>query len=86
MAFSNGLDPEVGLEREEEKFDPNKKLAEDVYGAGAISGEIGRFSSWGLKLRNWVGKFGAEEGGIERIPPEIRTNQHPRGMELKKPC
>jgi len=62
------------------KIDVNAKLAEEVYGAGALSGEVDKFSSWGLKLRAFVGKFGAEEGGIERVPPEARTDQHPRDL------
>ena len=61
------------------KIDVNTKLAEEVYGVGALNGEVDKFSSWGLKLRALVGKLGAEEGGIERVLPEARTNQHPRG-------
>jgi hypothetical protein len=33
--------------------------------------------TWGLKVRSWIQRVGAEEGGIERIPEELRTNQHP---------
>ena len=71
------------IEQQVEKggpIDVNAKLAEEVYGAGAISGEVSKFSSWGLRLRAMVGKIGAEEGGIERVPPEARTNQHPRDL------
>ena len=68
-------DPEKGP-----RIDVNAKLAEEVYGAGALSGEVDKFSSWGLRMRKLVGKIGAEEGGIERVPPEARTDQHPRGM------
>jgi hypothetical protein len=63
-----------------QQIDVSTKLAEEVYGAGALTGEVDKFSSWGLRLRKLVGKIGAEEGGIERVPPEARTNQHPRGM------
>jgi len=34
-------------------------------------------ATWGLKVRSWINKVGAEEGGIERIPEDMRTNQHP---------
>ena len=33
---------------------------------------------YGLKIRSWIQKIGAEEGGIERVPEDVRTNQHPR--------
>jgi hypothetical protein len=35
------------------KIDVSTKLAEEVYGAGAISGEVDKFSSWGLRMRSW---------------------------------
>lgn len=82
MSSSNGLDHEAGNGMGE-KIDVNAKLAEEVYGAGALSGELDKFSAIGLRLRAFVGKFGAEEGGIERVPPEARTDQHPRGMNLR---
>jgi len=63
-----------------DKIDVNAKLAEEVYGVGALSGDVDKFSSWGLKMRAFVGRFGAEEGGIERVPPEARTDQHPRDL------
>jgi hypothetical protein len=63
-----------------QKIDVNATLAEEVYGAGALSGEVDKFSSWGLRLRAMVGRIGAEEGGIERVPPELRTDQHPRDL------
>ena len=80
MSSPDSVDRKVEIEKRIEKIDIHAKLAEEVYGAGALSGEVDRFSSWGLKLRTLVGKFGAEEGGIERVPPELRTNQHPRSM------
>jgi hypothetical protein len=67
-------------EKGQGKIDVNATLAEEVYGAGALSGEVDKFSSWGLRLRALVGKIGAEEGGIERVPPELRTDQHPRDL------
>jgi len=60
------------------KIDIHTKLAEEVYGTASV-GEVSKFSSIGLRARAWVGKFGAEEGGIERVPEELRTDQHPRG-------
>jgi hypothetical protein len=36
--------------------------------------------TWGLKTSSWIQKVGPEEGGIERIPEELRTNQHPYSL------
>jgi NCS1 nucleoside transporter family len=36
-------------------------------------------SSFG-KVRSWIRNSGAEEGGLERVPPEARTNQPPRDL------
>jgi hypothetical protein len=60
--------------------DLHVKLAEEVYGTGAISGEVSKYTTWGLKIRGLVSKFGGEEGGIERVPTEMRTDQHPRDL------
>ena len=62
-----------------ERIDVQTKLAQEVYGTNIQTGEIDKFSLWTLKIRSWGARFGAEENGIERIPPEARTNQHPRG-------
>lgn len=35
---------------------------------------------WSQKVRTWIRTSGAEEGGIERIPEELRTNQSPRDL------
>ena len=32
------------------------------------------------KVRSWIRNSGAEEGGLERVPPEARTNQPPRDL------
>ena len=32
------------------------------------------------KVRAWIRNVGAEEGGLERVPPEARTNQTPRDL------
>ena len=56
--------------------DVHETLAAEVYGVG----EVGTFSSWGLRFRAAVRKFGAEENGIERIPPEARIDQNPIGI------
>jgi hypothetical protein len=85
MSQPSSLDQDMGLEKGVEKIDVHAKLAEEVYGAGALTGEVDKFSSWGLRMRALVGKFGAEEGGIERVPPELRTDQHPRGMKFQLP-
>jgi hypothetical protein len=79
MDFSPSFDNEESRQKGG-KIDVNVKLAQEVYGSGALSGEVDKFSSWGLKVRAFVGRFGAEEGGIERIPPEARTDQHPRDL------
>jgi hypothetical protein len=60
-------------------------LAKEVYGIDVTdsregSGELATPSkavSWGRKVRTWINKIGAEERGIERVPEEQRTNQHP---------
>jgi NCS1 nucleoside transporter family len=46
--------------------------------AETCTGEVR--TAWNLKLRSWIVKMGAEERGIERVPSERRTNQHPRDM------
>jgi len=78
MSADSSLEQTGTLEKGE-KIDIHTKLAEEVYGTAALTGEVDKFSSIGLRLRAWVGKFGAEEGGIERVPEELRTDQHPRG-------
>ncbi|RDW73631.1 hypothetical protein BP5796_07073 [Coleophoma crateriformis] len=40
----------------------------------------GKATSWGVKVRQWIRTSGAEEGGIERVPSELRTNQSPRDL------
>ena len=60
-------------------------LIDSRTGSGEAQAEkgIGEFArpsetvTWGLKVRSWIQKVGAEEGGIERIPEELRTNQPP---------
>jgi hypothetical protein len=57
-------------------------LAKEVYGVTLTedNGYVATPSKiviWSLKARSWIQKIGAEEGGIERIPEELRTNQHP---------
>ena len=78
MSADNSIDNPAILEKGE-NIDSHTKLAEEVYGAAALTGEVDKFSSIGLRLRTWVRKLGAEEGGIERVPEELRTDQHPRG-------
>ena len=36
--------------------------------------------SWSRKVRHWIRTAGAEEGGIERVPAELRNNQHPSSL------
>jgi hypothetical protein len=60
-------------------------LTDSRPGSGEIQAEKGtgyvatpsKSVTWGLRVRSWIQKVGAEEGGIERIPEELRTNQHP---------
>jgi hypothetical protein len=67
-------------------------LAKEVYGltdfrsgSGEVEAENGtehvatpsKAVTWGLKVRSWIRQVGAEEGGIERIPEDLRTDQHP---------
>lgn len=72
--------PVDGIEKGAEKVDIHGRLAEEVYGKGALTGEVDKVSYWGLKARGWIARLGGEEGGIERVPPELRTNQHPRDL------
>jgi len=67
------------LEKGAEKVDVHEQLAAEVYGVG----EVDKFSSWALRLRGMVRKLGAEENGIERIPPEARIDQEPIGMSSR---
>lgn len=63
-------------------------LTDSRIGSGEVQTEkgIGYVSTpsqavtWGLKVRSWIRSVGAEEGGIERIPEELRTNQHPYSL------
>ena len=80
MSTSNSIENEQYVEKGGEKIDVSAKLAEGLYGAGVLSGEVDKFSSLGLRSRAFAGKFGTEEGGIERVPPEARTDQHPRDL------
>jgi purine-cytosine permease-like protein len=77
------------LEKGEDKTNANahKIIAKNVYGDDVkideATGEIrpiGKVASWGLYLREWAGRHGAEEGGIERVPLELRTKQSPLDM------
>jgi hypothetical protein len=60
-------------------------LAKEVYGIAVTDSQEGseelatpsKAASWGLRTRAWINKIGAEERGIERVPEELRTNQHP---------
>jgi hypothetical protein len=67
-----------GLEKGDIKIDAREQFAAEVYGIG----EVDKFSTWGLRLRALVCKLGAEENGIERIPPEARIDQNPRGTPI----
>jgi len=67
---------ESTAEKGVEKVDVHEQLAAEVYGLG----EVTKFDTWGLRLRSWVRRFGAEENGIERIPPEARIDQNPFGI------
>lgn len=64
------------LEKGQEKADVHEQLAAEVYGVG----DVDKFSSLGLRLRALVRRFGAEENGIERIPPSARIDQIPIGI------
>lgn len=66
------------LEKGEEKVDVHEQLAAEVYGRG----DVDKFSFWGLRLRALVSWLGAEENGIERIPPSARIDQNPIGTSV----
>lgn len=80
MSTPSSIKNEQYLEKGGEKIDVSAKLAEEVYDTSALSEGVDKFSSFGLRSRAFVGKFGAEEGGIERVPLEARTDQHPRDL------
>lgn len=40
----------------------------------------GKSTSWAGQIRRWIRTSGAEEGGIERVPTELRTDQSPRDL------
>jgi hypothetical protein len=71
---------ESTLEKGQVKLDVHEQLAAEVYGVG----EVDKFASWGLRLRAFVRRFGAEENGIERIPPSARIEQNPIGNIVPK--
>ena len=66
---------DISYEKGEEKIDVREKLAAGI-------GEVNKFSSWALRAKAWACRFGAEENGIERIPPEARIKQNPLGMSI----
>lgn len=72
------------------ELDRRDVLAKEVYGVSLAqsnddsgTGEVVEPTpavTWLLKLRSWINKVGAEEGGIERIPEHLRTSQNPRDL------
>jgi hypothetical protein len=60
-------------------------LAKEVYGIDVTDSREGseelatpsKVANLGLRTRALINKIGAEERGIERVPEELRTNQHP---------
>ncbi|KKY15545.1 putative purine-cytosine permease [Phaeomoniella chlamydospora] len=72
------------VESPEKKYsqsDPHDILSKEVYGVDAEDlGQVSKATGWALKTRMFVAKIGAEEGGIERIPEALRTDQHPRDL------
>jgi NCS1 nucleoside transporter family len=80
---------DISLEKGEghAHVDAHQVFASEVYGdrigIDEATGEIrplGKLARWGLYLRRQASRFGAEEGGIERIPVELRINQSPLDM------
>jgi hypothetical protein len=70
------MDPEKVTE-DIQVLEPRERLANEVYGTGD---DLETFSRLGLTLRKWIRRFSVvEENGIERIPPEARIDQNPRG-------
>jgi len=75
---------------EDRRASARDTLAKEVYGVGltdidTATGDVrplatDKFTAWNLKIRQWIANAGAEEGGIERVPPELRTNQPPRDI------
>lgn len=85
------MDHEKGGHHDIEAHHPNARetLAKEVYGSiidvDASTGDIqqlcaNKSTSWNLRLRQWIANVGAKEGGIERVPPELRTDQPSRDI------
>ncbi|RFU29520.1 hypothetical protein B7463_g6812, partial [Scytalidium lignicola] len=74
--------------RDAEKGSPSetsidgKNFAHSTIQYDTSNGEANSFPilSWSQKVRRWIRTAGAEEGGIERVPVEQRTNQHPSSI------
>jgi purine-cytosine permease-like protein len=73
----------------EKGFQPNGSIEIDSEKEGYTSankaydtstGYVGTSTGSFAKLRHWIRSAGAEEGGIERIPEELRTNQKPHSL------
>ena len=71
--MTNVREPEYRKVLEDEVFGTLPGNASD---AGSVR-KPDALTSWSLRIRSFCNKLGAEANGIERIPPEARTNQPP---------
>jgi hypothetical protein len=62
-----------------EKVDEKHIYVQDIDHSSGDLTVLSKPSSF-QKLRVWIRSAGAEEGGIERVPPEARTNQALRDL------
>ena len=72
-------DAEKGTYNNGSDMDEKQGYVQDI---DRSSGDLTVLSKPGsfAKVRSWIRNSGAEEGGLERVPPEARTNQPPRDL------
>jgi hypothetical protein len=87
ISFEVGREVSLEKGKSNAQLDAHKVFAKEVYrdtvGIDKVTGEpkpLGKIAMWGLFLRERAGRLGAEEGGIERVPSELRTNLSPIDM------
>lgn len=73
-----GFHPNGSVEVDSEK----EGYVSDAHPYEVSSGEVATTKAGSLnqKFRHWIRTAGAEEGGIERVPEENRTNQKPHSL------
>jgi purine-cytosine permease-like protein len=79
MAEINDAEKGLPTTESEKAVDEKQGFVQDI---DQSSGDLTVLSepSAFQKVRAWIRNAGAEEGGLERVPPEARTNQPPRDL------